>query len=178
MYARCRIIPVVTIIHFEWRATESSPHLVFLLSLSFIRSILVCNINFKVLSKPTTTFSSMARTPKREVNQRFQPWFISSGTKLLGHFDTLQADTTRDEYTCQPSPEQVWFQQVLQASTEPTMEAVYHNGDVGRGAAKLNVMTREAWIDVKPRYITYKHSRGKRTMEELVNPLKFETCAK
>ena len=120
----------------------------------------------------------MARTLERETNKKFQPWLISNGTKLLRHFDAPEADTTRDESTWQPSPEQLKFQQVLQSHTEATTEAVYHNSDGERGAAMLNDTIKEAWLDFKPRYITSKHSKGRRTMAELANPLEIEYCTK
>ena len=120
----------------------------------------------------------MARTPQRTINKKFQPWFISSGTRLAGDFDSPAASTPTTGRTCHPTLEQVQLQELLQASTEATTDAIYTSSDVEKGAHKLDTITRESWIDFKPRYTTYKHSKGRRTMAQLVNPLKINFCAK
>ena len=93
----------------------------------------------------------MAQTPKREINKKFQLWFISSGTRLSRHFDDSEADTAKASlHVSLPrnSLDSNKINKLLQKRYTET---------------KLNDTTREAWIGHKSRYITYQYSQGKRT---------------
>ena len=94
----------------------------------------------------------MARTTKRTVSKRNQSWFTSNGTTLAADLDNSAAPTPTTERTCQPTLEQAHLQRHLQASTEASTYAIYSTSDIEKGMPLLNLITKEAWIEFRPRY--------------------------